>query len=140
MNLIDHVKIYPMAGRTTNVAGASTFIDTQGAEGVLCIITSHSTKITSSGAITIRQCTGTSTAGAWHSTFSNKVILGTTRWVMAVDIVKPLRRYVQVQTLTCTGFGVLAIPYNLRRMGSTEARSYINASSNQPSGVFVCSS
>ena len=140
MNLLDQTKIYKPTYPSSEAAAVnSTFIDCLGYEGVLFLLSIGSSVLTSTGSVVIVQTSHTaSTAAGIAYTFSNKVRLGTTRRIMAIDVVKPLKRYVSLRTITCTGVGIHAIAYSPRRMGSTEARSVINATSNQPSAVWVC--
>lgn len=141
MNLLSNIKIHkPTYPSSEATAIHSTAIDCQGYEGVLFLLSIGSSVLTSTGTVVIVQSSGTSTALGYASTFSNKVRLGTTNRIMAIDVYKPLKRYVTVRTLTCTGVGIHAIAYGARRQGSTEARSVINVTSNQPSDVHVCSS
>lgn len=140
MNLLNQTKIFkPTYPSSEATAVNSTAIDCQGYEGVLFLLSIGSSVLTSSGTIVIVQSSGTSTALGYASTFSNKVIIGTTNRIMAVDVYKPLKRYVTLRTLTCTGVGIHAIAYGARRLGSTEALVY-SGSSNRPSAVHVCSS
>lgn len=142
MNLLENTKIYkPTYPSSEATVVGSTYIDTQGHEGVLFLLSIGSSVLTSTGTVVIVQTSHVaSTALGYASTFSNKIRLGTTRRIMAIDVYKPLKRYVSLRTLTCTGVGIHAIAYGLRRMGSTEARSVINATSNQPSAVWVATS
>lgn len=137
MNLLDQIKIHKPYGSSEVGADGSTFIDCQGFSGVLFLLTKNgSSGIASTGAISIQQSTGTSTSGAIASTFTSK-FKASGRNPMAIDVVKPVRRYVRLKMLTCTGIAVTAIAYGGKRLGSTENWAAIS-SSNRPSGIHVC--
>jgi len=139
MNLIDNIKVWKHTGRTTDLASGTTHIDMQNWDGCLFLLIQATTNLASSGTLIVQQSSAASTgAGIWQSTFSNKVRLGSSRSMMLVDVVKPLRRYLRLQTLTCTGVAIIPITYSGRRAGSTEHWSFVRASSNQPSGVHIC--
>jgi len=140
MNLLDNVKIWrPMGGSTVGSGGAgnTTFIDCAGAGGVLFVMTASSA-VKSTGTVLVQQSSAASTgAGIYQSTFSNAVKGTTSTWnVWGIDVVKPLKRYVRLKMLTCTGIQVIPIVYNLGMAGSTENQVYLNAES----GVHVCTS
>ena len=144
MNLLSQIKIHVTAGSSVGDGCAgSTFVDMQGYEGCLFLLVPCSSGMASTGTLIIQQCTGTSSGGSniLKSTFTDKFKMhaGHPYYPMAVDVYKPLRRYVRLRTLTCTGMMVVPITYGARRMGSTEALVYIH-SSNRPSAVHICSS
>jgi len=146
MNLLSNIKIWQKSGSgstgnaATGAAISSTFIDMSNWDGCLFLVIAGTTVLASSGVITVQQCTGTSTGGGWASTFTNKLILGSSHRILAVDVVKPLRRYLRLKTLTCTGMIVVPITYSGRARGSTELLNIVRATSNQPSGVHICTS
>lgn len=140
MNLLDQVRIYKPNKASTHVSNAvSTWVYAGDAGGVLFILTQTTTGPASSGTVTVQQASALSTgAGIIPYAYSAKVILGSTNRIMAIDVAKPIKPYVRLRMLTCTGVQAIPVAYSLRRMGSTEARNIVNASSNQPSGVYVC--
>ena len=132
MGLLEHVKITGGRGSTGTIkAYESTFLDMQGWDGCLFILHPGTTRMSSSGTLILRECTGTSTAGAWATTMTNSV-----HWkdsthprgdIGAVDFYRPIRRYVQLATLTCSGTFVIPIQYRGSRLGSTEAKVNLQA-------------
>ena len=142
MNLLDSIKLFrPVGGSTVGDGGpgATTFIDTQGWQGVLFLFTGTS-GVASSGTVIIQQSSAASTGlGIMQSTFSNKIHSSTsTRKVGAIDVYRPIKRYVRLSLLTCTGIQVTAIAYSGRRLGSTEAGVYSRTTRFVPSAVHVC--
>jgi hypothetical protein len=136
MNLLDQVKITGMAGSTKADPASSTFLNMSGWDGCLFLMVGTS-QITSTGTAIIQQATGTSTAGAYASTFSNGLAFAAgVQNIIAIDVVRPLRQYLRLSTLTCTGVNVIAIQHSPRRAGSTEARVNLKTMS----GVHVCTS
>ena len=141
MNLLSQIKIWKPAGLSTHVASATTHIDMSNWDGCLFILVNGTTYVTSTGSIYIQQSSAASTGlGIWGSTFSNKITFGTTNRIMAVDVVRPLRRYIRLKALTCTGVGIIPITYRGRLAGSTENLLPIRPTSGQPSGVHICTS
>lgn len=138
MNLLEQIKIYKPVGSSEVSTAATTFIDMAGWEGCLFLITKNgSSDIDSTGSFIIRQTSHVaSTALGYASTFSY-VFKASGRNPMAIDVYRPLKRYVSLKGLTCTGMSITAIAYGGRRLGSTEAWVNIH-SSNRPSGVHVC--
>ncbi|MFH0957707.1 MAG: hypothetical protein V1897_03300 [Pseudomonadota bacterium] len=144
MNLLEHVKITAGLQGSTHGIGAtaglaSTFLDMQGWDGVLFTLIKVSSAINSSGTIIIQQSSAASTgAGIMQSTFNSGIgphfTSGVTQNAYAIDVVRPLRRYVRIRTLTCTGVAQVAIQYKGRRLGSTEAKVNIQTQS----GVHLC--
>lgn len=142
MNLLNRVKIMkPVLGSTMATAQSSTFIDMSGFAGCLFVLVSASTRgLLSTGHIRIQQATGRSTAGAWTSTFSNKVIMGgSSNRVMAVDVAHPIRQYLRLLTKECTGSCIIPICYGPTLEGTTALLQYCKTS-NHESGVYVCTS
>lgn len=141
MNLLSNIKIWKPTGLSTHVSGATTHIDMSNWDGCLFILINATTYVTSTGSIQIQQSSAASTgAGIWTSTFSNKCGFGSTNRIMAVDVVRPLRRYLRLKPLTCTGVSVIPITYRGRMVGTTEHLLPIHPTSNQPSGVHICTS
>lgn len=141
MNLLRNIKIWKPTGLSTHVASGTTHIDMSNWDGCLFILVNGTTYYNSTGTLIIQQSSAASTgAGIWQSTFSNKCTWGSTNRIMAVDVVKPLRRYLRLQTLTCTGVAVIPITYSGRMVGTTEHMLTIRATSNQPSNVHICTS
>jgi len=140
MNLLENVRIYkPNKGSTHISAQASTWVDCADQNGVLFVLVQAATQALSTGTLIVQQSSALSTgAGILQSTFSDKLGLGSTNRIMAVDVVKPIKRYVRLRMLTCTGFTAIPIAYGGRIRGSTEAKNIINVTSNVPSGVHVC--
>lgn len=139
MNLLDNVKITgSLSGSTHGTGGAATtWIDMGGWEGVLFAFVKTSSAVNSSGTIIIQQSSALSTgAGILQSTFSNGINLssGINNTALAVDVYKPLKRYVRLRKLTCTGLAYVALQYSGRRLGSTEARGNLYTQS----GVHLC--
>ncbi len=146
MSLLEKVKIFRVMGGSTvgnGGAGVTTFVDAAGAGGVLFLMTCSSA-CKSTGTIIVQQSSAASTgAGIFQSTFSN-IIKGTTS--TAIDVAKPLKRYVRLKLLTCTGIAVTPIAYNLGQAGSTQLGTYLNTYKvdhdidGRESGVHVCTS
>lgn len=141
MNLLSNIKIWKPTGLSTHVASATTHIDMSNWDGCLFILVGATTYVTSTGSIRIQQSSAASTgAGIWSSTFSNKVFIGSTNRIMAVDVYRPLRRYLRLKTVTTTGVAIIPITYAGRGVGSTRHMLPIAPTSNQPSGVHICTS
>lgn len=141
MNLLEHVKINVSAGGSTIGGGiaASTWLDMSGFDGVLYLLSKSSTHAGSSGTIIVQQSSALSTgAGIFQSTFSNGAhfTTGLESNPVAVDVVRPLKRYVRLRLLTCTGIFVTSLQYMARNEGSTEAKVQLQTIS----GVHLCSS
>ena len=141
MNLLSNIKIWKPAGLSTHAASATTHIDMMNWDGCLFILINGTTYVTSTGTLIVQQSSAASTGlGIWGSTFSNKVQFGSTNRMMAVDVVRPLRRYLRLKALTCTGVSIIPITYKGRLTGTTGHMLPIRATSNQPSGVHICTS
>ena len=141
MNLLRNIRIWKPTGYSTHVASATTFIDMSNWGGCLFVMINGTTYVASTGSVIITQSSAASTGlGSYNSTYSNVVGFGSTNRVMAIDVVKPLKRYLRLRPLTCTGMIVIPITYAGRQVGSTDHWSVIAPTSNQPSGVHVCTS
>src|SRR5512139_359178 len=139
MNLLNNIKIWKPRGTGSTAATitpASTFIDMSNWDGCLFLIISGSSFFASTGTVVLMNSSAASTgAGVLASTYSQKLKLGSTNRICAIDVVRPLKRYLHLNTLTCTGMIVLPITYKGRLFGSTQDLSYVLPTTNQPTGV-----
>lgn len=134
-NLLERVKVTTVVGASGLSVGNSTFIDMAGWEGCMFILPVPS-GVVSTGSLIVQQSSAASTgAGILQSTFSNAVTYAS-KDVGIVDVVRPLKRYIRLKHLTCTGAGSIAIQYNSKLAGTTDAKVNIGTWS----GVHVCTS
>ena len=130
MNLLENVQIKSSLHGSTHGAGitGSTWLDMAGWGGCLFILTKASSQIGSSGEIVIRNSSAASTgAGCLASTFTELVhfATGPGNNPVAIDVVKPIKRYLSLRLLTCTGIKVTSLQYFGRMRGTTEAKAVL---------------
>lgn len=139
MNLLKQTKITTYWGSTRgNGIPATTFLDMSNWDGCLFILNKASSNVASTGSLLVQQSSAASTgAGIWSATFT-AVFKPTTgeKYTVAVDVVRPLRRYLRLRTLTTTGIAITAIQYSGRRLGTTQAQVNLATISD----VHVCTS
>ena len=140
MNLLENVRIYKPNKASTHIQNvASTWVNCAGWNGVLFLLIQGATQALSTGTVIIQQSSALSTgAGILQTTFSDKIGLGSTNRMMAIDVFKPIKPFVRLRMLTCTGVQAVPMAYLGRMRGTTEAKDIVNRTSNQPSGVYAC--